>query len=525
VGPTGAGKSTLLKALSNRETTDQQLIARGDVFVNSSSLYSEFERLKHQLAVVPQHEILYDALPLYDSLEFTGLLRLPSDLSRSEIRERIDEVLDLVQLSENKSTVIGKLSGGQRKRAALANEILSHPSLLFLDEVTSGLDELTDGEMMSLLRRIADTGKTIVCVTHSLVFVPRNCDLIVALTRFGRLAFVGPPADALGYFGVERLTDIYEKLAVSSPPEADIIHEAFLASDMCERNVHQRLNKLAAGEVTESRSQSAISRKPNLRASTRQWRVLTRRYVRLIASDNNANLMRVIQCLLVAVLLSSVFGDLSQDVIGQHTCVFLVIVSSFWFGCNNAAKELVKERGIYRQERDVSLRIGSYVASKFLLLALIAALQAIGLLLIVRSATGLPGGTLPWVAVVGITAIAGTSFGLVISAWASTEEVAIGAIPIALIPQIILAGSVAPLEGINHAIASIAISSFWGYEAAKETMIMGAETSTEWIKAVAVIGIQSVVAIVLVLLHLHREANRGLDRYSTSGDRIQGRRA
>src|SRR5436853_6180011 len=122
-------------------------------------------------------------------------------------------MLDTVGLTTRRATVIRHVSAGQVKRASLANEILCKPSLLFLDEVTSGLDEQTDREMMNLFRSLADTGKTVVCITHSLSNVERTCHLVVILTEGGKLAFVGKPAEALKYFNIDRLGDIYVRLA------------------------------------------------------------------------------------------------------------------------------------------------------------------------------------------------------------------------------------------------------------------------------------------------------------------------
>ena len=104
----------------------------------------------------------------------------------------------MVGLTQRRDMLIRHLSGGQVKRASLANELVARPSLLFLDEVTSGLDEQTDREVMELFRQVADGGKTVVCITHSLANVEATCHLVVILTEGGRLAFVGTPEEAQG---------------------------------------------------------------------------------------------------------------------------------------------------------------------------------------------------------------------------------------------------------------------------------------------------------------------------------------
>ena len=211
LGPSGSGKTTLLAILSGRNPP-----TAGAVMVNSEDLYANFDALKEDIAVVPQKDILHDSLTVASALGYTAELRLPADLSRREVESSVEEILEVVGLSDRQGTLIRDLSGGQVKRASLANEMVSRPSLLFLDEVTSGLDEQTDQEVMELFRKVADGGKTVVCVTHSLANVEQTCHLVVILTQGGRLAFIGTPEEAKAYFGITRLGDVYRKLAGST---------------------------------------------------------------------------------------------------------------------------------------------------------------------------------------------------------------------------------------------------------------------------------------------------------------------
>ena len=197
LGPSGSGKSTLLTMLSGRNAPDG-----GTVGVNGEDLYADFEALKGDIAVVPQKDVLHNSLAVGAALRYTAELRLPADTSRDELESSVSDILEVVGLTERRTTLIRHLSGGQVKRASLANELMARPSLLFLDEVTSGLDEQTDREVMELFRQVADGGKTVVCVTHSLANVESKCHLVVILTRGGRLAFFGTPDEAKEYFGI-----------------------------------------------------------------------------------------------------------------------------------------------------------------------------------------------------------------------------------------------------------------------------------------------------------------------------------
>ena len=154
LGPSGSGKSTLLAMLSGRSAPDE-----GSVAINGEDLYADFEALKADIAVVPQKVLLHETLAVEAALRYTAELRLPPDVRQDEVESLVADIVGVVGLSERRATAIRYLSGGQIKRASLANELISRPSLLLLDEVTSGLDEQTDREVMSLFREIADGGK------------------------------------------------------------------------------------------------------------------------------------------------------------------------------------------------------------------------------------------------------------------------------------------------------------------------------------------------------------------------------
>jgi ABC transport system ATP-binding/permease protein len=458
LGPSGSGKSTLLSALSGRTAPDD-----GGVQVNGQDLYAHFDALKQDIAVVPQKDILHDSLSVGDALWYTARLRLPPDLSRVEVKECIDATLGTVSLRERRGALIRHLSGGQVKRASLANEIMCKPSLLFLDEVTSGLDEQTDRDMMDLFRSVADTGKTVVCITHSLANVERTCHLVVILTAGGRLAFVGKPAEALEYFGIPRLGDVYERLAEQSAEHWQL---AFRATPLYERYIGSRLPR--------QEDAPAPARTPphkpaeQARLFLRQTVLLTQRYFAIWRGDYLALLAMLGQSLLVAVLLGMVFGNLEdvadkpEHALKWGNLLFLLAVTSFWFGCNNAAKEIVKERTIYTRERDFNVHVGSYYCSKFLLLALYSAVQALVLAAVAEAWCRPPGAVAGLCLMLTSLSAAGVALGLAISALAPTEEMAITLIPVAVIPQIILSGVIASLEGVSKFLAQTFITVYWG---------------------------------------------------------------
>ena len=200
IGANGTGKSTLMNILAGRA-----LPSEGTVLLNGVDLHANFQALKRDIAYAPQQDVLHEQLTLRQALDYAAQLRLPPDTTAAQRRAAVDEAARSVDLFERLDQRIGALSGGQKKCASLASErISSRPSLLFLDEVTSGLDESTDWEVMRLLRHLADEGMTIVVVTHTLANVIEFCDKIVCIGRGGHATFVGAPSEALDFFAVRR---------------------------------------------------------------------------------------------------------------------------------------------------------------------------------------------------------------------------------------------------------------------------------------------------------------------------------
>jgi ABC-type multidrug transport system ATPase subunit len=486
LGPSGSGKSTLLSALSGRHPADE-----GEVLVNETDLYSNFEALKEGIAVVPQRDALHEALTVEQALRYSAELRLPPDTDRIEVAKSVDAIAKTMGLEARKNTRIKNLSGGQLKRASLANEMISQPSLLFVDEATSGLDENTDREMMCLFRSLADTGKTVVCITHNLANVEKTCNLLIVLAAGGKLAFVGQCSEALEYFGVEKLGDIYLALGKKS---GDEWKEKFLKHPLYVSCVGTRL-KRAGGVTVPRQAVLPTDWRKEISRIGHDFSVMLRRYVTIQKVEWQSTLVAGIQCLLVAVLLGLVYGDLGKGdkqsfgknersmtevrerfeadtklAMKSESLLFLVAVSCIWFGCNNSAKEMVKEIVIYLRERAVKLSIGGYFLSKLALLSAMSVSQAVILLFLVKTFTGLQGGFLSQLLMVCTLAFLGTCLGLLISAIAKTEDVAITAIPLVLIPQIILGDVVVRLSGVMGTVAQCFVSSYWGFHGLVATL-------------------------------------------------------
>ena len=194
VGPSGAGKSTLLRALTGFRPAEE-----GRVEYAGRDLYADYDELRHRIGLVPQDDILHPQLTVRRALQYAAELRFPDDVGAAERAQRVEEVVAELNLTAQADQTIDSLSGGQRKRTSVALELLTRPSLLFLDEPTSGLDPGLDKQVMQTLRGLADGGRTVVVVTHSVANLDL-CDRLLLLAPGGSVAYFGPPQEALGYF-------------------------------------------------------------------------------------------------------------------------------------------------------------------------------------------------------------------------------------------------------------------------------------------------------------------------------------
>ncbi len=204
LGPSGSGKSTLLKAMIAFTS------AQGKVQVCGRDLRENFAQLKRLIGYVPQDDILHGALRVQTALRYTAKLRLDGDSD-----ERVQDVLTQLELTDRRRVRIKSLSGGQRKRVAIATELLAKPPLLFLDEPTSGLDPALEEQMMRLFRALTDEGRITVVTTHILASL-ELADLAVIVVA-GRVVYVGPPSQVLDFFEVPDITQMYKLLAKTKP--------------------------------------------------------------------------------------------------------------------------------------------------------------------------------------------------------------------------------------------------------------------------------------------------------------------
>jgi ABC-type multidrug transport system ATPase subunit len=252
IGPSGCGKSTLLKAM-----TGIRPASRGKLLYDGKDLYKHYSELRYRIGMVPQDDVMHPQLTVRRALRFAASLRFADDVPRSARRARVNEVLQLLGLSNRAGQRVDTLSGGQRKRTSVALELLTSPSLLALDEPTSGLDPALDKEVMRELRLLADGGRTVVVVTHSVLHLDL-CDHVLVMCLGGRMGYFGPPDHLLEFFKAEDYADVFDKVT----NDADRWAQLYRNSDIYRKYVGEVALELLSQDTKTSLPENLPTPRP-----------------------------------------------------------------------------------------------------------------------------------------------------------------------------------------------------------------------------------------------------------------------
>ncbi|MFJ5528198.1 FHA domain-containing protein [Streptomyces sp. NPDC093261] len=480
IGPSGSGKSTLLKALTGYRPANQ-----GDVLYDNRNLYKQFAELRQRIGLVPQDDILHKELSVKKALKYAAKLRFPADTTAAEREARIDEVLRELKLDVHKEKKVTSLSGGQRKRVSVALELLTKPSLIFLDEPTSGLDPGMDRDVMQLLRGLADDGRTVLVVTHSVAELAL-CDKLLVMAPGGAVAYFGPPEEALNFFGYASWADVFSAF------------ENYRDYDWAGRWKGSQHYQMYAADIDAVAPQSFDMPPPQAikPAKPQGWfsqlGTLIRRYVSVIASDKGFLALTVILPAVlgaVSLLIDSDKGLLVNPVSpktgvpvpnGTATTVLLILaVGACFAGAANSVRELIKERVIYERERATGLSRSAYLMSKVAVLGAITVLQGLMVGLIGFSSREIPdqglilGHATLFELCLPVMALGFTSMmvGLVISSLVRTAEKTMPLLVMFAIIQVVFTGCLFTLNGtmgVNQ--FSYLMPSRWAVAAAGTTL-------------------------------------------------------
>ncbi|WP_157535104.1 ATP-binding cassette domain-containing protein [Nocardia inohanensis] len=509
IGPSGAGKSTLSRLIAG--TTSP---STGVVTFEGRNLHAEYDALRSRIGMVPQDDVLHRQLTVKQALGFAAQLRLPPDTSKADRQRVIDGVLDELSLTQHADTRVDRLSGGQRKRASVAMELLTGPSLLILDEPTSGLDPALDRQVMTMLRELADAGRTVIVVTHSVACLDM-CDQVLLLAPGGKTAFCGHPGTVRDFLGTSDWAEIFARVA-DDPDHA-------FANFRSRQAFAPPPPAAPPGEKAKGPKSSAL----------KQFSTLSRRQIRLVLADRGY--------LTFLLVLPFVLGGLSLVVPGSNgfqkgalkqmpdgsfqlvggsesqQLLVVLILGACFMGSTLTVRDLVGERPIYFRERAVGLRSGAYLMSKIVVFSLAALLQSavmVGIVLVgkKRPSAGsvIPAGSLELYVDIALTAITCVVVGLLLSTLAKSNEQVMPLLVVTIMAQLVMAGGLIPVTGrVVLEQISWLFPARWGYASGASTvdvrkLFPSAQPDSLWKHEAGIwaldVSVLGVLIIVLALL-------------------------
>ncbi|WP_082947575.1 ATP-binding cassette domain-containing protein [Mycobacterium sp. E2479] len=463
IGPSGAGKSTFARLIAGytHPTT-------GTVSFEGHNIHGEYASLRSRIGMVPQDDVVHGQLTVQQALLYAAELRLPPDTTKDDRAQVVARVLEELEMTQHLRTRVDKLSGGQRKRASVALELLTGPSLLILDEPTSGLDPALDRQVMTMLRQLADAGRVVLVVTHSLTYLD-VCDQVLLLGPGGKTAFYGPPNQIGPAMGTTNWADIFS--TVANDPDGS--RARYLA----------RTGPPPAPPPAEKPAELGD---PSHTSLVRQFSTIARRQMRLIVSDRGYFVFLALLPFIMGSLSMSVPGDVGFGIPNPMGAapnepgqiLVLLNVGAVFMGTALTIRDLIGERAIFLREQAVGLSTSAYLLAKVCVYTVFAIVQSaiVSIIAVLGKgaptqgavALGKPG--LELFADVALTCVASAMLGLALSAVAKSNEQIMPLLVVAVMSQLVFSGGMIPVTariGLDQ--MSWATPARWGFAASAST--------------------------------------------------------
>jgi ABC transport system ATP-binding/permease protein len=480
IGPAGAGKSTLLNALTGKRPA-----TTGSVFYDYRDLYDNYDELRQRIGLVPQESVTHDQLTAKTALGYQAELRFPPDTGEQERNQRVGEVLDELSMTKHAETRIDRLSGGQKKRVNIGMELLTKPSLLFLDEPTSPLDPHLKRDMFTQMRKMADKaaaqGQSVIVITHDVESkLIDQCDRLIVLQPGGKMAYFGPPGDGLRFFGREDWADVFQ--AFADEPDRDFAAEYRNSPEFARyvaTPISVRQRRLDAG-----RPEGEEAARPKQRSSFSQVFTMARRYRRVMQADRVFIATTILMPILLGALVRATpthFGLVNSVPSGLNVnaiqMVMILVMSSVLAGTALSIREFIKERDIYERERMAGLSASAYLFSKVIVLSLISIMQSALVTLVGLAGQKVPpsGVVIPGTALIeifvalAVLSVTSMLIGLAISTLVTKGDQTMPILVGVTMVQVALSGGLFPLAGTLGNVALIAPAR-WGLGAVASTI-------------------------------------------------------
>ncbi|WP_368834317.1 ATP-binding cassette domain-containing protein [Mycobacterium intracellulare] len=464
IGGSGAGKSTLSRLIAGATCPTS-----GSITFEGHDIHAQFASLRSRIGMVPQDDVVHRQLTVTQALNYAAELRLPTDTSKSDRAQVVAQVIEELGLTKHADTRVDKLSGGQRKRASVALELLTGPSLLILDEPTSGLDPALDLQVMTMLRQLADAGRVVLVVTHSLSYLDL-CDQVLLMAPGGKTAYCGPPGDIEATMGTTNWAKIFGMVG-ADPDEAN---RRFLAQAKPPPPVSDADKPADLGAPARS-------------STWRQFSTIARRQVRLIVADRAYFIFLALLPFVMGALALTVPGSTGFRVADPNgdgsdepgSVLMLLTMAAVFMGTALTIRDLIGERPIFRREQAVGLSTKAYLLAKmavFLVFAIVQSTIATTITILGKGAPTRPAlllgsATLELYVATAAMCVAAAMIGLVLSSLARSNEQIMPLLVVSLMLQLVLCGGMVPVtDRIGLDQMSWAVPSRWGYAAQASTV-------------------------------------------------------
>ena len=484
MGGSGAGKSTLLNVLNGN-----LIPSEGEVLINGINLHSEEKKLEGVIGYIPQDDLLMDDLTVFQNVYYNTKLCF-GDLDEAALTEKVLALLESLGLTETKDLKVGNsldktISGGQRKRLNIALELVREPSVLFVDEPTSGLSSRDSENVMDLLKQLSITGKLIFVVIHqpsSDIF--KLFDKLFLLDNGGYPIYYGNPVDSLMYFKrmVEH-ADADESECVTcgniNPEQLFSIIEAKVLDEFgnpvnARKISPEEWNKFylknfdpVSSHASKEKSElSASSKKPS---GFRQFGVFITRDLLSKLSNKQYLLINFLEAPILAFVLAYLIryhaegkSYLFRENQNIPAFIFMGVIVALFLGLSVSAEEIFRDRKILKRESFLHLSRSCYLLSKIAVMFLLSAIQTFLFVMIGNSILGIKEMYTDYWIVLFSAACFANMTGLNISSAFNSAVTIYILIPILIIPQILLSGIIVKFEKLNPSISTHATVPFFG---------------------------------------------------------------
>lgn len=499
MGGSGAGKSTLLNVLNGME-----IPSGGSVKINGRNIHTETKDIEGVIGHVSQDDLLIEELTVYENLFYNAKLCF-GNLSDSEIAKKCDDLLASLGLSETRNLKVGSplektISGGQRKRLNISLELVREPSVLFVDEPTSGLSSRDSENIMDLLKELALKGKLIFVVIHQPSSdIYKMFDKLMILDVGGYPIYYGNPVDAVSYFkrlvnhvnaeesecsncgnvNPEQIFNIIESKVLDEYGNLTFNRKVSPATwnthykDIIESNIHSEKKHT---EIPES-----IFKIPNI---FKQFLVFLTRDVKSKLTNTQYLLINFLEAPLLAFILAYLVRFFNTDVDTGKGYVFsenenipaymfMSVVVALFIGLTVSAEEIIRDKKIRKRESFLNLSKASYLWSKVVIMFILSAIQTFTFVIVGNLVLGIENMFTDYWMVLFTTSCFANILGLNISSAFNSAVTIYILIPFLIIPQLLLAGVVVKFDKLNPTLARVGsvplsgeiMASRWAFEA------------------------------------------------------------